>query len=604
MPRQRDVMTILSDHETGIRQIRATLARIGQGVSSIDDLGDVTITSVANDDVLQFTGTVWENQTLAEAGISADGHGHLEADISDLGDYLLASGDTVTGVLDFDGGTGGPGGSITAYDFAGREILLLEGGDGSLTDARIQVYGGSDASFPNEIQMYADEYVFNDLTGSGPTVLRGEGGIHMKQLVRPVTGLASHTQEPWSTSTIEMGDYGAVGTQGSFRLELAWNWERGTDSLYHHKNINSSAKAYGVQLGDDGIRFIGHQDYANNHTTSPPILMDLIRNSTPEAHLHVYGFVEINNEIRLGNGTAGNPSYTFTSDGNTGMYRLAEDDLGLVAGGRLGVRITDASGGFVTRIGGGTGAWRLDLDADGAETTPPYSFLNDPDTGMWHVATNQVGFSAGGDLKGRFWSGGLLMGDATTGNVSIDITKYTFYSDTDTYMQRNSANEIGFFTGGNEAMAIKNGGSGSSLELKDGLTDVGDHEVLRLNRGTGTTMQNVGYYSSWINDPETGEKRKSNIKPVAQSGKWWKREWFMDLEPIKYQRVAGKGRDYGKGRQIEMGFSIENLIENTPLLTTKGEQIGGTPSEFALLAVTIDYVQNLEKRVAALEQGL
>lgn len=38
-------------------------------VSSIDDIGDVTITTVANDEVLQYTGAGWENQTLTEAGI-------------------------------------------------------------------------------------------------------------------------------------------------------------------------------------------------------------------------------------------------------------------------------------------------------------------------------------------------------------------------------------------------------------------------------------------------------------------------------------------------------------------------------------------------------
>ena len=84
MPRQRDVMTILSDHEAGIRQIRATLARIGQGTSIIGDLSDVTITAVTNDEVLQYTGAVWENQTLAEAGIAADVHTHLEVDVTDL----------------------------------------------------------------------------------------------------------------------------------------------------------------------------------------------------------------------------------------------------------------------------------------------------------------------------------------------------------------------------------------------------------------------------------------------------------------------------------------------------------------------------------------
>jgi hypothetical protein len=42
----------------------------GLFVGNLAGLGDVTITSVTNDEVLQYTGAAWENQTLAEAGIA------------------------------------------------------------------------------------------------------------------------------------------------------------------------------------------------------------------------------------------------------------------------------------------------------------------------------------------------------------------------------------------------------------------------------------------------------------------------------------------------------------------------------------------------------
>ncbi|MHA2099668.1 MAG: hypothetical protein ACW99A_13410, partial [Candidatus Kariarchaeaceae archaeon] len=48
--------------------INQTLAEAGIA-STLNALSDVTITSVGNDEVLQYTGSVWENQTLAEAGI-------------------------------------------------------------------------------------------------------------------------------------------------------------------------------------------------------------------------------------------------------------------------------------------------------------------------------------------------------------------------------------------------------------------------------------------------------------------------------------------------------------------------------------------------------
>ncbi len=69
------------------------------------------------------------------------------------------------------------------------------------------------------------------------------------------TGGTSWTQEPWSASTIELGNYGAIGTQGSYDLTMAWNWERGTDSGYHHKNVNSDASAGAVRITLTGIEF-------------------------------------------------------------------------------------------------------------------------------------------------------------------------------------------------------------------------------------------------------------------------------------------------------------------------------------------------------------
>lgn len=90
MGRQRTLYEILEDHEVGIRRVKAALARVGSAGNTLTDLDDVTITAVTNDEVLQYTGAGWENQTLAEAGISAVGHTHS---------YLPLAGGTMTGDL-------------------------------------------------------------------------------------------------------------------------------------------------------------------------------------------------------------------------------------------------------------------------------------------------------------------------------------------------------------------------------------------------------------------------------------------------------------------------------------------------------------------------
>lgn len=69
------------------------------------------------------------------------------------------------------------------------------------------------------------------------------------------TGQYSFTQEPWSASTIALGNYGYVGTAGSYGTSLMWNWERGPDSGYYSLGINSYTSAAAIHMRNDGIRF-------------------------------------------------------------------------------------------------------------------------------------------------------------------------------------------------------------------------------------------------------------------------------------------------------------------------------------------------------------
>lgn len=61
----------------------------GDAASAIADLTDVTLTALGANEILKYNGTVWVNNTLAEAGIAAASHTHVEADITDLQAYLL-----------------------------------------------------------------------------------------------------------------------------------------------------------------------------------------------------------------------------------------------------------------------------------------------------------------------------------------------------------------------------------------------------------------------------------------------------------------------------------------------------------------------------------
>ena len=104
-----------------------------------------------------------------------------------------------------------------------------------------------------------------------------EGNSFLEQKVQ--TGQVAWTCEPWANSTIMLGNYGSVGTQGSYRTSLAWNYERGVDSgsgsPFTHLDVNSYPQAGDFSIGNSGFLFNYHEDYENNHTTNPTAVANI-----------------------------------------------------------------------------------------------------------------------------------------------------------------------------------------------------------------------------------------------------------------------------------------------------------------------------------------
>ena len=307
-------------------------------------------------------------------------------------------------------------------------------------------------------------------------------------------------------------------------------------------------------------------------------------------------------------GSVSQPTYSWSGDQNTGFYNSASNEISASLGGVQHVIFTTSYFKNTTVTGG----WALKQGAIGTAATPTYTFRGNAAIGMYRYAADEIGMSTAGVARFRLDSGGSLnLGTlGTTGMALIrnaagtsSQPTYGFQVDTNTGMFRFGENQIGFGCGAQTSGYFGSGGSNSHLVLKDGLTNVGNHEVLRLDRGSGTILRAVGYYSSWA-------YMKKHIAPLEDKNRYWRREWFKDLEPVGYERRQVKGGtdtpadgklDRFDKKQIEIGFTIDNLIENTNLLTTKGERVGDSPDEYALLAVTVDYVQYLEERIAALE---
>jgi hypothetical protein len=182
------------------------------------------------------------------------------------------------------------------------EIANISGGSQSIgyrfTSTDLKLINGRGLEVAGDVAVDTDTLFVdttNDRVGIGTTTpdqtLDVDGALAVRS--KMVTGQSTFTQEPWAASTIAFGGYGSLGTQGSYRASLAWNYERGTDSGWHSLGINSYTSAAGIDLGNDGILFRTDATYgATNAPTTRMILTPAgnvgIGGTAPANALHVY----------------------------------------------------------------------------------------------------------------------------------------------------------------------------------------------------------------------------------------------------------------------------------------------------------------------------
>ena len=89
-------------------------------------------------------------------------------------------------------------------------------------------------------------------------------------------------------------------------------------------------------------------------------------------------------EVQVADGSVSDPSFTFTNDGDTGMYRRGSNDIGFTIGGVNRFQISSSYMNSVT-----TASYAI-KHAAGTNALPTYSFLGDLGTGMVRGSVNQV----------------------------------------------------------------------------------------------------------------------------------------------------------------------------------------------------------------------
>lgn len=108
------------------------------------------------------------------------------------------------------------------------------------------------------------------------------------------------------------------------------------------------------------------------------------------------------------NGTPAAPTFSFSSDPDTGMFRSGANALGFSTGGTE--RATLSSAGLWTTTGGvssTTGTFSGVVDgANGTGAAPSFTFTSDPDTGVFRSGANALGLSTGGTERFTLTSSG------------------------------------------------------------------------------------------------------------------------------------------------------------------------------------------------------
>lgn len=150
--------------------------------------------------------------------------------------------------------------------------------------------------------------------------------------------------------------------------------------------------------------------------------------------------------IYLGpDGTAASPAFSFLSDPNSGIFLLSPDTLAASVGG-------------VSVLSIDTAELKLQIDAllpDGLVSKPSLSFDNDPDTGLYSIGANVLGISVG--------AVNIFSIDNTAITTTIPYRapgggaatpSYSFSNDTDSGMYRASANTVAFSCGGVNCLTI------------------------------------------------------------------------------------------------------------------------------------------------------
>ena len=417
-----------SDLVDALTQLDAAITAAA-GVDTLAELTDVTITSVGAGEFLVFTGAVWENQTADEANVvttnttqTVSGAKTFSADITASAD-IAASAGTAGGPSIHFGGDNDTG----FYGSAANEIGFSAGGSAQATlgDGTFAGFDNLNGSIRTQNQFFAGngqdvdnpDYSFTNDTDSG--LMLGSGGGESFDIGLVVGG--SVVINSLSNGVLAHNNTSSDGvlTAAAYETALA-NDHDIPNKLYVDNQVAAAAPNFLNDVGnvtESGLadnNFLvyssGSSEWQNVTAAQARTDLGLVAGGAGDIWVEKAGdtmtgdLVMSSAVVSNSLGTAALPSYTFTGDLDTGMSAAAADTLVLSVAGSASVTMTSSA---ITTASVITGA-------AGAAGTPAFSFSTDPDTGMYRVAADSIGFAVSGGNVLTIESDGTLSVAGTT----------------------------------------------------------------------------------------------------------------------------------------------------------------------------------------------
>lgn len=187
--------------------------------------------------------------------------------------------------------------------------------------------------------------------------------------------------------------------------------------------------------------------------------------------------------LRVVDGTSSLPSYSFLLDTDTGIYRSASNTMNLITGATNAMEITTS----YVEIGT---SHVIRTASDGTAAAPIYTFSSDTDTGLYRSGANDIGVTLGGTQRLSFNTNGLSV---TSGHIenqdgTVSTPAYTFVSDPDTGMYRDAANSVSLATNGVRRFTVDTGSISALLAIA-----MGTNKITGL--GNATAAQDASAYT-------------------------------------------------------------------------------------------------------------